>query len=111
MGSARDSAPDPGRVRTSVRPTARPRRDPVSTGEPSDTFPPGRNSPEFQGTVSPSPNSFIAPPPSGRATKPFDGLRGALRARHYSPRTEQSNGRVTLLDALSRKNPRVAWEW
>ena len=91
MGS-RDSAPDSGRVHSSVRPplTARPRRYPVSAGEPSGTIPPGRNSPESQGTIPPSPNSSIAPTPSGRPPKLLDRLSGALRARHYSPRTEQT---------------------
>ena len=105
MGS-RDSAPDSGRVHSSVRPplTARPRRYPVSAGEPLGTIPPGRNSPESQGTIPPSPNSSIAPTPSGRPPKLLDRLSGALRARgwrkrynpgyavprHYSPRTEQT---------------------
>jgi hypothetical protein len=92
MGFARSSAPDPGRVHSPVRPplTARPPRYPVSTGEPPDTLPPERNSPESQGAIPPSPNSSIAPASSGHPPKLLDRLRGALRARHYSPRTEQT---------------------
>ncbi len=92
MGSARDSAPDPGRMRSSFHPhlTARPRRYPVSASEPAVTFPPGRNAPESHGTIPPSTKSSIAPPSAGRQPKLLDRLREALRARHYSRRTEQS---------------------
>ena len=91
MGSTRDSAPDPGWVSRSVRPPPprRPRRSPVSAGEPWVASPPARNSPESHGTISPSPSPSIAPP-SGRPPKLLDRLRGALRARHYSPRTDQT---------------------
>jgi site-specific recombinase XerD len=92
MGSARDSSPDPGRVSSSVRPPppTRPRRYPVSAGEPAVTFPPGRHSPESHGTSPPSTSPSIAPPSSSRQPKLLDRLREALRARHYSPRTEQT---------------------
>ncbi len=91
MGSTRDSAPDPGRVSRSVRPPppTRPRRYPVSAGEPRVASPPRRNSPESHGTIPPSPSPSIAPT-AGRQPKVLDRLRGALRARHYSPRTEQT---------------------
>jgi hypothetical protein len=42
MGSARDSAPDPGRASSSVRPplTTRRSRPPVSAGKPGGSFSP-----------------------------------------------------------------------
>ncbi len=78
-------------MRSSFQPhlTARPRRYLVSASEPVVTFPPGRNAPESHGTIPPSTNSSIAPPSAGRQPKLLDRLREALRARHYSRRTEQ----------------------
>ncbi|HSD52299.1 MAG TPA: integron integrase [Candidatus Methylomirabilis sp.] len=92
MGSTRDSSPDLGRASGSVRPplTARPRRDPVSAIEPRGAFRPRRNSPESRGTVLPSTSPSTASQPSGRQPKLLDRLGQALRARHYSRRTEQS---------------------
>ncbi len=86
MGSARDSAPDPGRISSSVRPplTARPHRYPVSTSEP-------RGDPPGSRDVIPAsmPPSMVSPS-SGHQPKLLDRLRDALRSRHYSRRTEQS---------------------
>jgi integron integrase len=86
MGSAQDSAPDPGRLSSSLHPhlTARPRGCPVSANEP-------RGDPRGpRGAIPASTSPSAASPPSGRQPKLLDRLREALRARHYSRRTEQS---------------------
>ncbi len=86
MGSVRDSAPDPGRMSSSLHPhlTARPRRYPVSASEP-------RGDPlGSRGAMPVSTPPSLASPPPGRQPKLLNRLREALRARHYSRRTEQT---------------------
>ncbi len=80
MGSARDSAPDPRRAGSPMRPppSARPRLHPISAIAPLAASTPGRTPPESRG------------PGPGRQPKLLDRLREAVRSRHYSRRTEQS---------------------
>jgi integron integrase len=86
MGSARDRAPDPRRISSSVRSPlpARPRRYPVSAREPQGDPPGSRDA------IPTSTLSTAAASPSARQPELLDRLREALRARHYSPRTEQA---------------------
>ncbi len=86
MGSARDSAPDAARMSSSLQPhlTARPCGYPVSASE-------LRGDPlGSRGAIPASTPPSAAAAAPGRQPKLLDRLRDALRARHYSRRTEQT---------------------
>ncbi|HSB72292.1 MAG TPA: phage integrase N-terminal SAM-like domain-containing protein [Candidatus Methylomirabilis sp.] len=93
MGSARDSAPDPNRASGSARSRwpARVRHRPTSGIAPAR---PQRPPAGASSRVDPKTLPFIPFPPGvrplGRQPKLLDRRREALRARHYSSRTEQS---------------------
>jgi len=92
MGAVRDSFPDRNRATGSLRP---PSPDRMRLLRPSRIVP---TMPSRPSTVSPNPEPKLSPPllapagapPLSRQPKLLDRLREALRARHYSPRTEQS---------------------
>jgi hypothetical protein len=94
MESTRDSSPDSGCVRDTARPplTARPRCYPISASEPRAAFYPRRKPLEFPGIVFPCTDPSTASPLSARQLRPLDGLRVALRSRHYSPRNGTAAG-------------------
>lgn len=92
MGSASDRSSNLTRTPTGARPPqpARPRLQPISSSEPRGATLPWQEAP---GPGDAAPASSVhspATPPPGRQPKLLDRLREALRARHYSRRTEQS---------------------
>jgi len=92
MGLARDSALDPKRASGLARPPwpSRVRPRPMSGIAPAT--PP--RSPEAPARADPKISSLIPTPPGvrplGQQPKLLDRLTEALRARHYSPRTERT---------------------
>ena len=92
MGSSRDRAPDLTRRSTGARPPlpTGPRLQPIASTESRRATLRWQEPPGSGGAApAPSPRSPATPPP-GRQPKLLDRLREALRARHYSRRTEQS---------------------
>ncbi len=92
MGSARDSSPDPNRATVSARPPLPERARPLPS---ASSAPATRPRPPGPLSKSEARGSPPIPVPAGvrpldRQPKLLDRLREALRARHYSPRTEQT---------------------
>lgn len=92
MGALRDSLPDRNRATGSLRPLS---PDRMQSLRPSGVVPatpsqPPRVFSESQAKVSPLIPAPAGAPALSRQPKLLDRLRDALRARHYSPRTEQS---------------------
>ena len=92
MGSARDHVPDPSWTLNGGRSllSAGPLRPPVFPSDFRDTFVRQPESPGPRGEALASPPPSAVPSPVGRQPKLLERLREALRARHYSPRTEES---------------------
>ena len=92
MGSARDSTTDPRRAGSQMRPplSVDPRLHPVSAIAPPAASSSTSTPPEYGGPGPASPTPSLVATPVGRQPKLLDRLREALRARHYSPRTEQT---------------------
>ena len=92
MGSARDRAPNPNCASGSARPPLPTRVQLLSTSGIAPATPPrASDAPSGSDTTV----SLLVPVPAdvrplGRQPKLLDRLRDPLRARHYSPRTEQS---------------------
>ncbi len=92
MGAVRDSLPDRNRATGSLRPLS---PDRMQSLRPSGVVPatpsqPPRVFSESEAKVSPLIPALAGAPPLSRQPKLLDRLRDTLRARHYSPRTEQS---------------------
>ncbi len=92
MGSARESSPEANRSSGSTRPPLplRVRRLPASGIVPATPSRLPRVFPKSEAKLSPLVLAPAGAPPPSRQPKLLDRLRDALRARHYSPRTEQS---------------------
>lgn len=92
MGSARDSAPDPKRASGLARLPWPPRVRLLPTSTIASATPPRPAEAPARGEAKIS--SLIPVPPGarplGQQPKLLDRLREAVRARHYSPRTEES---------------------
>jgi hypothetical protein len=92
MGSSQDSAPDPKRASGLARLPLPPRLRSLPISGIASATPP--RSPEAPARADPKISSLIPVPPGvrplGQQPKLLDRLTEALRARHYSPRTEQS---------------------
>jgi hypothetical protein len=91
MGSSRDRALTLTPTPTGARPPqpTRPRLQPIASSEPWGATLPWQE-PPGPGDAAPASSVHSPPPPPGRQLKLLDRLREALRARHYSRRTEQS---------------------
>ncbi len=92
MGAVRDSPPDRNRATGSLRPLS---PDRMQSLRPSGVVPatlsqPPRVFSESEAKVSPLIPAPTGAPALSRQPKLLHRLRDALRARHYSPRTEQS---------------------
>ncbi len=92
MGAVKDSFPDRNRATDSLRPLSQDRMRPLppSCIMPTTASRPSRVLPNPELKLSPSVLAPAGAPPLSRQPKLLDRLRDALRARHYSPRTEQS---------------------
>jgi hypothetical protein len=92
MKSARDSAPDPRRAGSQMcpPPSVHPCPHPVSAVAPLAASPSTSTPPECGNPRPASPTLSLVSPTVSCHPKLLDRLAEALRARHYSPRTEQT---------------------
>ncbi len=89
MGSAKDSAPDLDRAGGLARPPLQNRARPLPPSGIVLSLPPGVSS-KADAKISPLIPARAGASPLSRQPKLLDRLRDAVRARHYSPRTEES---------------------